>query len=318
MKTFCHEHTENLQTFTVDVVHSLKTNQQIIEQTTASNVDLTNKFKSLLEQMNELLIQSKANTEIISKVAPALKSVESRVEEQLNEDVRAIVNFSNQYHEQVDNFTTTINACDQSVKTIDKNSREIVRINREKDNEFAGNMQTMSADLTKQNNDLNAQLDVMINDISAINETTVINIDAGLNALINEVSNEQDRIDHCHMETVEIHNNLEATQKDYDEKLAGDIAVCMSRLDNFQKNEIKLYTPTGQTPSKRDYKYPKVLAMTSPHAKIIHEFWNNHDGSVLDCSAVIAEVRLFEFINWTSFLEYLLIVCFFCIFFPAK
>lgn len=273
------------------MVRSLQKNQEIIEKTTASNEELSNKFKSLLDQMNDLLIQSKSNAQTISKIAPALKSVESRVEEQLTQNIGAINNFNAQYDNQMSSFSTTLNVCDETMKTIDKNAQEIVRINKEKDTELIGKLHVMESDFTKQNNELNTQLDVMINDISGINETTVINIDAGLNVLINGLNNEQERIELCHIETTEIQANLEATQKEYDEKLLADIEVCMNRLDNFQRNEMKVYTPSGQTPSKRDYQYPRVLAATSPHTKIIHEFWNNHDGSVLDCSAVISEVN---------------------------
>lgn len=290
VKEFCDSHTENLKVFTTDVIQSIQTNREIIDRTTASNEELSNKFKSLLDQMNELLIQSKSNTETISKVSPEWKLVESHVRDHANQNIEAVNGFNAQYDDEISSLTATLNECDRTVKTIDGSAKEIVRINKEKDSKLIGRLHTMESDLTKQNNELSTQLDVMINDIHGINETTVISIDAGLNVLIDTVNTEQERIEQCAMETTEIHTNLESTQKDYAEKLLSDVHVCMTRLDSFQKDEIKMYTPTGQTPSKRDYQYTKVLAATSPHAKIIHEFWNNHDGSVLDCSAVIAEV----------------------------
>lgn len=46
----------------------------------------------------------------------------------------------------------------------------------------------------------------------------------------------------------------------------------------------------GQTPNKRDYQYPKDLAATQPHSLIVRRFWDEYDGSPLDCSGVISEV----------------------------
>lgn len=64
-----------------------------------------------------------------------------------------------------------------------------------------------------------------------------------------------------------------------------------NRLDTFHRNEMQTYRSTGDTPAKREFNYPKQLAQTSPHDRLVRRFWSNVDGNVadLDCSVTICE-----------------------------
>lgn len=46
----------------------------------------------------------------------------------------------------------------------------------------------------------------------------------------------------------------------------------------------------GTTPAKREFNYPKTLAATSPHDRIIQRFWSAHNENDLDVSMSISEV----------------------------
>lgn len=58
----------------------------------------------------------------------------------------------------------------------------------------------------------------------------------------------------------------------------------------------------GETPSRKQFSYPNMLVSTSPHDRIVRRFWHNFDGSDLDCSTAISEVRLSIFCN-TSYVN---------------
>lgn len=61
---------------------------------------------------------------------------------------------------------------------------------------------------------------------------------------------------------------------------------------NARNSCLKIqFNDLGMTPAKREFNYPKVLAATSPHDRIIRRFWSNHNESDLDVSMSISEVQ---------------------------
>ncbi|EDV39516.1 uncharacterized protein Dana_GF10068 [Drosophila ananassae] len=67
------------------------------------------------------------------------------------------------------------------------------------------------------------------------------------------------------------------------------LQICEQELVRFQQNELKTYAPTGTTPSKRDFVYPRSLASTSPHQDIVKRYRQEQDWSDLDTTATIDE-----------------------------
>ncbi|KAG4066799.1 hypothetical protein HA402_012866 [Bradysia odoriphaga] len=68
-------------------------------------------------------------------------------------------------------------------------------------------------------------------------------------------------------------------------------------VHNFHGNDLKVYSSSGETPAKRDFSYPKVLAATSPHDRIVRRFWSTHNESELDVSMSISEENETAFMN---------------------
>ncbi|SPP84767.1 kinesin-like protein Klp61F [Drosophila guanche] len=64
---------------------------------------------------------------------------------------------------------------------------------------------------------------------------------------------------------------------------------CEQDVIRFQQNELKTYAPTGTTPSKRDFVYPRSLVATSPHQDIVRRYRQEQDWSDLDTTATIDE-----------------------------
>lgn len=250
---------------------------------------------TMLGQMKDMVLESKINNNRIKEVSPTLRALETTVEQQTIESTVEITTYGNQINQLMHEMASKLNDCAGAMKTIDTNATQMIDVNREKDDEMIGHVNTMHATFGEQKNQMSSQLDEMLNEIGNINEMTEINIDAGLNKLINECGDERERIDNSLHHFNEMHANLESIHKDYLDKLTDDIMVCAGRLKSFQKEEVKIYEPTGQTPSKRDYLYPRMLIATSPHAKIIKDYWQQHDGkAILDCSAINSEEERLE------------------------
>lgn len=68
------------------------------------------------------------------------------------------------------------------------------------------------------------------------------------------------------------------------------LQICEQEVMRFQQSELKTYAPTGTTPSKRDFVYPRSLVATSPHQDIVRRYRQEQDWSDLDTTATIDEV----------------------------
>ncbi|KAH8349753.1 hypothetical protein KR084_005344 [Drosophila pseudotakahashii] len=67
------------------------------------------------------------------------------------------------------------------------------------------------------------------------------------------------------------------------------LQISEQELVRFQQTELKTYAPTGTTPSKRDFIYPRTLVATSPHQEIVRRYRQEQDWSDLDTTATIDE-----------------------------
>ncbi|XP_011179772.2 kinesin-like protein Klp61F [Zeugodacus cucurbitae] len=67
------------------------------------------------------------------------------------------------------------------------------------------------------------------------------------------------------------------------------MSACVNDVDKFQQRELQTYAPTGATPSKRNFIYPRSLASTSPHIDIVKRFRQENEWSDLDTTAPIDE-----------------------------
>lgn len=245
---------------------------------------------TMLDQMKDMVVESVANNSRIKEVSPTLRALETTVEQQTAASSEQITTYGMEINQLMNEMSAKLNDCDGSMKEIDANAMKMIAVNREKDEEMISQVNAMHTAFGEQKNQMSSQLDEMLHEIGNINEMTEINIDAGLNKLINECGDEQERIDASLHQFNEMHANLESIHKDYLGKMTDDLKVCAQRLNSFQKEEVQIYQPTGQTPSKREYSYPRILAATSPHAKIIKDYWRQHSAdTTLDCSAIISE-----------------------------
>ncbi|XP_075159680.1 kinesin-like protein at 61F [Haematobia irritans] len=77
--------------------------------------------------------------------------------------------------------------------------------------------------------------------------------------------------------------------KNYSNEYKKQMQGCSGDLETFRKNELKTYTATGATPSKKEFKYPRVLASTSPHTNIVKRFRQENEWSDLDMTIPVDE-----------------------------
>lgn len=273
------------------VVEGIQSSRQTLTTSIEKHDELTSKLSSLLDEMKVLVDQSKGNNQKVRGVANDLGNVESQIQKDLAENLGVFDKFKNQMTNNNTAMTSTLGECENAAKHIKSNVSEMVRVSNENEEGLVASIAEMDKNFVEQKNVLTEKVYDMFNQIENTCEMTRIDIDGGLQRVIKDVAAEQDRLDAQQFEFDDTMNTLEATQKEFHETLHTDIEYCQKRLQTFQTDELQMYTPTGQTPSKREYSYPRKLAATSPHGKIIADFWSTHNPADLDCSAIISEVR---------------------------
>lgn len=269
----------------------IKSNRQTLTISTEKHDELTSKLSSLLDEMKVLVDQSKSNNQMVRGVADNLSTVETQIETDLIENLSAFDEFKNQMTNDNTAMINTLDKCEKATNHIKTNVSEMVRVSDENEKCLVASLDEMNKNFVEQKNLISDKVYDVFNQIEGTCELTRVNIDGGLHSVLNDVTNEQDRIDGHQVEFDDTMTTLESTQTEFHDTINNDIDFCQSRLQSFQMEELKSYTPTGQTPSKRDYNYPRVLAATSPHGKIVKDLWSTHNPADLNCSAIISEVN---------------------------
>lgn len=273
-------------------VEGIQSSRQNLATSTSKHDELTSKLSTLLDEMKVLVDQSRDNNKSVRNVSNDLANVETQIKNDLAENLNVFDEFKNEMSSNNTKMSATLLKCETAAHNVKSNVTEMVRISGENETNLLTSIAEMDKNFMEQKSTLTDKVYDMFNQIENTCEMTRIDIDGGLNGMINDVTVEQDRLDAHQFEFDDTMNTLEATRKEFYETIDSDIDFCQKRLHTFQNNELKMYTPTGQTPCKRDYKYPKVLAATSPHSKIITDLWNTHNPADLNCSAITPDVSL--------------------------
>lgn len=291
---FCNSIAQTMQSNSDMVVGQLKTYRKNIGETYSANDKVSSAMENLIDQFKVLISQSRDNNETIKSVARNLSLDERRIQQELGDNLKTIDNFNIQMANEITSMTSKLDECDQSVKTINTRTNEIVNISKTHELKSTECLRELQTVFNTQKTSLTNEIEVMMSKVVDQCEIMKINIDAGLESVIHEMTMEHERIDTNKADFDDAMQNLESTQSEYHQKLGKNIEECAQRLDQFHNAELKIYQPTGQTPSKRDYVYPRALVSTSPHDKIIKDFWRRHNPEDLNCSAIeaIAEVSI--------------------------
>lgn len=279
-----------MQTNITRTMATYKEASKIIKDSTSTNKQLLTEMTEIFDQMKKMTLTLITNNEKVENLLPFLKEKEIKMENQTQEDLNKIDEFKNKMLDIQNATINKLSICDSHIKCIDTNVTKSIEMNHTKDEKLVANVKVVHDEFKIQTNLVNNQLDAMFHEITNINDMADINISGGLNDLVSECETAKARIadDLCNFH--EMNTNIESLQKEFQNDLAKSIDTCEQRLNTFKASELSVYKPSGETPSKTTYTYPRKLVLTSPHPKILEEFWQNHDGSPLECSAIVDEV----------------------------
>lgn len=104
------------------------------------------------------------------------------------------------------------------------------------------------------------------------------------------------RLKEYHYQINAYSHSLSDNMQQYSSEHVVSMKDCVAQLDDFQEKELQTYTPTGETPMKKEFKYPRILACTAPHNTIIKRLREENEWSDLDATTVYDEVCLDFFV----------------------
>ncbi|KAL9898288.1 kinesin-like protein Klp61F [Glossina fuscipes fuscipes] len=87
---------------------------------------------------------------------------------------------------------------------------------------------------------------------------------------------------------------VENALKDYAKTCQKTIKACVNDMNVFKEDELKTYTPSGSTPSRKEFTYPRELAATSPDKRIVERLHQEIDCSDIDTTMPIEEEIFLE------------------------
>uniref|UniRef100_A0A1A9VMW9 Kinesin motor domain-containing protein n=1 Tax=Glossina austeni TaxID=7395 RepID=A0A1A9VMW9_GLOAU len=94
-----------------------------------------------------------------------------------------------------------------------------------------------------------------------------------------------------------LNSTIQDALKHYAQLHQEQMKTCVNDVNIFKQHELKTYTPSGSTPSKKEFTYPRVLASTSPHTRIVKRFRQENGidtTSDMDATVTIEEETLLE------------------------
>ncbi|KMY96772.1 kinesin-like protein Klp61F [Drosophila simulans] len=125
--------------------------------------------------------------------------------------------------------------------------------------------------------------------LEAVNEKTEVNLQQMVDARQQLITEDRQRfIGHATVATDLVQESNRQFSEHF-ELQQQQLRICEQELVRFQQSELKTYAPTGTTPSKRDFVYPRTLVATSPHQEIVRRYRQEQDWSDLDTTATIDE-----------------------------
>ncbi|XP_055599775.1 kinesin-like protein Klp61F [Uranotaenia lowii] len=89
--------------------------------------------------------------------------------------------------------------------------------------------------------------------------------------------------------SVAMNKQLHRNTNTYQNQTNANLTELSQDVDRFLREEFTPYQPTGQTPVRKTINYPKDLAMTSPHDRIVRRFWRERGMLDMDLSQTICE-----------------------------
>ncbi|KAJ0172036.1 hypothetical protein K1T71_012009 [Dendrolimus kikuchii] len=133
----------------------------------------------------------------------------------------------------------------------------------------------------------NNAMECVFNMIETNNASTIREL-SQLSATTADVVSSTDDCVSSHGEIVSSMKNIICT---YENELTEAVSKQANIENLYLSNEYKVYSPTGNTPTRVEYRYPRVLAATSPHERLLAKFRAMRQQNDEDCILIESDTE---------------------------
>ncbi|CAH0596519.1 unnamed protein product [Chrysodeixis includens] len=281
-----------------ELAKHVATEKKALEDRLAKKVTEIEAQKKILEQRMERYkawhqIQLEADKEELELIEEDLQEVENSTEEsttdikkyekEFEQGTNAISVdmeiFSKNIVEVVEHINSEMLAALQKTREhVEHEVKTVIEADQHTSQNFVRGADDMLADIVASTKTIT---DELIDKIEANNSTAVETLTSVSTSTSSLISSSLAHLTTHDAKRCAAREELDALQLDVDEALDN-----LERLEGrYLSQEYKVYEPTGSTPSRVEFRYPRALAATSPHARILARLRLQHDNDD-DCVVV--------------------------------
>lgn len=294
--TFCNNQSIYLEKQSNDL-------QTIINQKSSDILDYTTTTNSLLDRLQDIVNEGRKNTVKINATAKDFTSINQTINSSCRNEIEKInIERASMENDCKQIFGMTRKQCEHIEQYFNDNKNAIGNVQKtmnDANGDFSEQVKVIQNTFNTLINECEQQQIIITNDISTLNAKQCNELQTNAECIKTKISLEKDRSSAANsndVTTVSTHCN--ETDQHY-----GNLVKCLESvnedLETYAVKELKTYSSTGDTPMKKEFKYPEELVGTSPHARIIRRFWQQNQNvslSDLDCSTTISVSVIFIFI----------------------
>ncbi|GAB0095548.1 Kinesin-like protein Klp61F [Sergentomyia squamirostris] len=125
---------------------------------------------------------------------------------------------------------------------------------------------------TAQQDDAKAEIEKLKDKIRENCEKSTEDFKAKFHSTLNEVTNEENRVLMSQRAVNTIVGKANVAIDTFQESVKEALQNMHTDINTLYTKDLKTYASTGETPGRKDFKYPRELVATSPHERILNRF----------------------------------------------
>ena len=256
---------------------------------------IEDEFKNFMEKMRQSLKTDEVNEQIVGKTSESIGLTKRKLCTNFEECKKSI--------------DSKFDA-DQKASEALKSEAEATKRRRIEEDDLNIEKLLGQKKIVDENCDLMTHNNVKIVENLQKYEQEVANRLSSVTESIKDHQTKSDRIvqEHCSILTDDLQRNIDEVTdiqsiktsmtagqnrviEEYGNKAAEKLHLTLEKVKKFKDEELQFYQPTGETPARKNITFPRDLAVTSPHDRIVRRFWRERGMMDMETSITISEVK---------------------------
>lgn len=272
---FCDTLTENLMSLSDQMIEEHRKHTEMIvtnvsesERLEKMELESIRVMEESLRDLKANILEKQANRNRLHDLKEGINESAIKFVEQLNGERQTIEEYRNEVISdlKLEGIVGQLRTDDD--QSLNENTNEIKTTN-ELNSTFLGNTKaqlTIGLDSTNKYLDSREKSTIAhTKDIQSKLTSLTETLNTTTNDLKTQITNEKDRITHSHIQTTAFGGSLQEFVIGFEERVNEQMIACNDELDHFTKNELKIYSPSGQTPIRKQFTIDRM----EPHDRII-------------------------------------------------